>query len=53
MTARQRVDHQQHETDSAWAHPIDGLVAYVDVTNGTVDQVLDFGAMPIPQVMPP
>ncbi|MGW4857977.1 primary-amine oxidase [Kocuria palustris] len=41
--------HQQHETDSAWAHPIDGLVAYVDVTNGTVDQVLDFGAMPIPQ----
>lgn len=41
--------HQQHETDSAWAHPIDGLVAYVDVTNRSVDQVLDFGPVPIPE----
>ena len=40
--------HQQHETDSAWAHPIDGLVAYVDVTNKTVDQILDLGDVPVP-----
>ncbi|MDO5635139.1 MAG: primary-amine oxidase [Micrococcus sp.] len=41
--------HQQHEADSPWAHPIDGLVAYVDMTNRRVDQVLDFGVVPIPQ----
>ena len=40
--------HQQHESDSAWAHPIDGLVAYVDVTNRTVDQVLDLEDVPVP-----
>ena len=40
--------HQQHESDSAWAHPIDGLVAYVDVTNKTVDQVLDLENVPVP-----
>ncbi|UVI36826.1 primary-amine oxidase [Brevibacterium spongiae] len=40
--------HQQHEADSAWAHPIDGLVAYVDVTNKTVDQILDLEVVPVP-----
>lgn len=40
--------HQQHASDSAWAHPIDGLVAYVDVTHRTVDQVIDLGVMPVP-----
>ncbi|MCM1013854.1 MULTISPECIES: primary-amine oxidase [unclassified Brevibacterium] len=40
--------HQQHPSDSAWAHPIDGLVAYVDVTNRSVDQVLDLEDVPIP-----
>jgi len=39
---------QEHPEDSAWAHPVDGLVAYVDVTAGTVDQILDFGAVDIP-----
>lgn len=39
---------QNFPEDSAWAHPIDGLVAYVDVTSKTVDQVLDFGAVPVP-----
>lgn len=39
---------QEHPEDSAWAHPVDGLVAYVDVANHTVDQVLDFGIVPIP-----
>lgn len=40
---------QEHEEDSAWAHPVDGLVAYVDVTNHAVDQVLDIGVMPVPE----
>ncbi|MCT1457190.1 primary-amine oxidase [Kocuria rhizophila] len=40
---------QEHEEDSAWAHPIDGLVAYVDVTNRAVDQVLDLEVVPVPQ----
>ncbi|GAB3719323.1 primary-amine oxidase [Nocardiopsis oceani] len=39
---------QEHETDIAWAHPVDGLVAYVDVTNHTVDRVLDFGPVTVP-----
>jgi primary-amine oxidase len=39
---------QEHEADSPWAHPVDGLVAYVDVVNRSVDQVLDFGAVPVP-----
>lgn len=40
--------HQQHESDSAWAHPIDGLVAYIDTLNRVVDQVIDAGAVPVP-----
>ncbi len=40
--------YQNFPEDSAWAHPIDGLVAYVDIVNKTVDQVLDFGIMPVP-----
>lgn len=40
---------QKHEADSAWAHPIDGLVAYVDITHRAVDQVLDLGIVPIPE----
>jgi primary-amine oxidase len=39
---------QNFPEDSAWAHPIDGLVAYVDVVAGTVDQVLDYGIVPVP-----
>ena len=39
---------QDFPEDSAWAHPVDGLVAYVDVTSKTVDAVLDFGAVPVP-----
>ncbi|MEU6379164.1 primary-amine oxidase [Streptomyces sp. NPDC046909] len=39
---------QEHATDHAWAHPVDGLVAYVDVLNRTVDRVLDHGPVPIP-----
>jgi primary-amine oxidase len=39
---------QHHPADSAWAHPIDGLVAYVDTINKVVDQVIDTGVVPIP-----
>ncbi|TDW29616.1 primary-amine oxidase [Cryobacterium psychrophilum] len=39
---------QNFPEDSAWAHPIDGLVAYVDVVGKTVDQVIDYGVVPIP-----
>ncbi|KFF60012.1 histamine oxidase [Cryobacterium sp. MLB-32] len=39
---------QDFPEDSAWAHPVDGLVAYVDVVGKTVDQVIDYGVVPIP-----
>ncbi|MFC7344381.1 primary-amine oxidase [Saccharopolyspora griseoalba] len=39
---------QEHPNDHAWAHPVDGLVGYVDVVNKSVDQVIDLGAMPVP-----
>ena len=40
---------QDYPADSAWAHPVDGLVAYVDVVSRTVDQVIDLGAVPDPR----
>ena len=39
---------QEHPSDSAWAHPVDGLVAYVDTISRTVDAVIDAGAVPVP-----
>jgi primary-amine oxidase len=39
---------QEHADDSAWAHPIDGLVAYVDTLNRRIDQVIDSGAVAVP-----
>jgi primary-amine oxidase len=39
---------QDFPEDSAWAHPVDGLVAYVDVVRKEVTQVIDLRAMPIP-----
>ncbi|MCX5535584.1 primary-amine oxidase [Streptomyces sp. NBC_00006] len=39
---------QDHEADHAWAHPVDGLVGYVDVTSRTVDRVIDLGPVPVP-----
>lgn len=39
---------QNFPEDSPWAHPVDGLVAYVDIVSRTVDQVIDFGVVPIP-----
>ena len=32
---------QDHAKDHPWAHPIDGLVAYVDLTARSVDRVID------------
>ncbi|WP_262105241.1 primary-amine oxidase [Arthrobacter sp. Marseille-P9274] len=40
--------YQNFPEDSAWAHPVDGLVAYVDIVSKTVDQVLDFGPVAVP-----
>jgi primary-amine oxidase len=39
---------QDHERDHAWAHPIDGLVAYVDITGHKVDRIIDDYAPPVP-----
>jgi primary-amine oxidase len=40
--------HQDHEKDHPWAHPIDGLVAYVDLTDRSVDRVIDDGPVAVP-----
>ncbi|MGY1706648.1 primary-amine oxidase [Geodermatophilus sp. SYSU D00697] len=40
---------QDSPEDHAWAHPIDGLVAYVDVMAKTVDRVIDLGPVPVPE----
>lgn len=32
-----------------WAHPVDGLVAYVDLIERTVCEIVDTGVVPIPQ----
>jgi len=47
--ARVLGHHQPTPQTMPWAHPIDGLVAYVDVAARTVVDVIDVGAMPIPQ----
>jgi primary-amine oxidase len=39
---------QEFAGDSPWAHPVDGLLAHVDVVNKEVTQVIDLGVMPIP-----
>jgi primary-amine oxidase len=41
--------HQQHERDHPWAHPVDGLVAYIDVTARTVTRVIDEQVLPVPE----
>ncbi|NBH08472.1 primary-amine oxidase [Amycolatopsis sp. SID8362] len=40
---------QFHEKDHPWAHPVDGLVAYVDLTRREVVRVLDHRELPVPQ----
>lgn len=38
-----------NKADNAYAHPIDGLVAYVDLTNGRVLKVVDDQVLPVPK----
>ena len=40
---------QLDPTDNAWAHPIDGVVAYLDLITGEVTEVIDDQLFPIPQ----
>ena len=40
---------QDFEADHPWAHPIDGLVAYIDLTARSVDRVVDSGVVDVPQ----
>ncbi len=41
-----RMDHAE---DHPWAHPVDGLCAYVDVIARTVTQVVDVADLPVPE----
>jgi primary-amine oxidase len=40
--------HQPHEKDHPWAHPVDGLAAYVDLTARTVLRLIDHRVHPVP-----
>jgi primary-amine oxidase len=40
--------YQYDEADLPWAHPIDGVVAYVDLTARTVVKVIDEVTLPLP-----
>jgi primary-amine oxidase len=40
---------QHHEHDHPWAHPVDGLVAYVDLIERRVLHLIDTEVLPIPQ----
>ncbi|NKQ52723.1 primary-amine oxidase [Amycolatopsis sp. K13G38] len=40
---------QLHEKDHPWAHPVDGLVAYVDLTARSVTKVIDHREFAVPR----
>ncbi|EID71733.1 MULTISPECIES: primary-amine oxidase [Rhodococcus] len=40
--------HQEDKADLPWAHPIDGVVAYVDLTERRVVKVVDEIELPVP-----
>lgn len=40
-----RMDHPQ---DHPWAHPVDGLSAYVDTANRAITRLIDSADMPVP-----
>ena len=46
--ARVFAFRQDHPADHPWAHPVDGLVAYVDLTTREVTRVIDHARMPVP-----
>jgi primary-amine oxidase len=39
---------QEDALDLPWAHPIDGLVAYVDLTARTIQKIVDDADLPVP-----
>jgi primary-amine oxidase len=41
--------HQDNAADHPWAHPVDGLVAYVDLTRREVLKVIDERVFPVPR----
>ncbi|MGQ3383424.1 primary-amine oxidase [Glutamicibacter sp. TV12E] len=41
---------QNSPEDHAWAHPIDRLVAFVDLENQRVDRLIDDGPVPVPEI---
>jgi primary-amine oxidase len=40
--------HQADPQDLPWAHPVDGVVAYVDLTRQVVTKVIDAESLPVP-----
>ena len=40
--------HQAHASQNPWAHPIDGVVAYIDLTARTVTRLVDVADLPVP-----
>jgi primary-amine oxidase len=40
---------QRHERDLAWAHPVDGVAAFVDLVEGRVLRVVDEVELPVPE----
>ncbi|GAB3689957.1 primary-amine oxidase [Saccharopolyspora tripterygii] len=40
---------QFHAADHPWAHPVDGLCAYIDLTGREVTRVIDHREFPVPQ----
>ncbi len=40
--------HQAHAAQNPWAHPIDGVVAYIDLTARAVTRLVDVADMPVP-----
>jgi primary-amine oxidase len=40
--------HQSDPADLPWAHPVDGVVAYVDITRGVATAVHDHFELPVP-----
>lgn len=40
---------QEYPTDSVWAHPIDGVVAHVDISNRRVLRVVETDVVHVPQ----
>jgi primary-amine oxidase len=40
---------QEHDKDHPWAHPVDGLVAYVDLVERRVLHLIDQEVLPVPE----